>query len=55
MVALIIVGIIAVAVGGILIYRNNQKKIEADAAKVSSTIKKVETTTQAVVNDVKKA
>jgi len=41
MVALIILGIVVIAVGGVLIYRNNQKKIEDTAKDVSDTIKEI--------------
>lgn len=65
MTALIILLIVGIAVGAVLIYRNNQKKIEAEASKIGSTVNadlntiksdasKVETTATAIVADVKK-
>jgi len=50
---LIALAVIAVGVTAVLIYRNNQKKILADAAKVSKIIATAKTSTAQAVADVK--
>lgn len=53
MVAIIVIGVLALVVGGILFYRNNQKKIEADASKVAQDAKQVGSAVQGVVDAAK--
>ena len=43
-------GILGLVIGAVAIYRNNQKKIEADITAVKSTEQKIGT----AVNDIKK-
>jgi hypothetical protein len=52
---LIVLGVLAVVVVGVLVYRNNQKKIEQDANAVSSGVKTVVNTANKVAADVKSA
>lgn len=55
MVGLVVFLIVAAAVAGILIYRNNKKKADAIITKVEDAADKVANTATTVVSDVKKA